>query len=73
MQLVGLSNTSCHFVRVASLQTLTQQSGHNKKGKEQPQKLALLKKKDNVEDKVKSDVEIRNEKDQNEGKRTETA
>ena len=54
-------------LKLASLQTLTQQFGHNKKGKEQPQKLALSKKKDNIEDKVKSGVEIRNERDQHEG------
>ena len=54
-------------LKLASLQTLTQQFGNNKKGKEQPQKLALSKKKDNIEDKVNSGVEIRNKIDQNEG------
>ena len=54
-------------LKLASLQTLTQQFGHNKKGKEQPQNLALSKKKDNIEDKVKSGEEIINERDQNEG------
>ena len=54
-------------LKLASLQTFTQQFGNNKKGKEQPQKLALSKKKDNIEDKVNSGVEIRNKIDQNEG------
>ena len=54
-------------LKLASLQTLTQQFGHNKKGKEQPQNLALSKKKDNIEDKVKNGEEIINEIDQNEG------
>ena len=54
-------------LKLASLQTLTQQFGNNKKRKEQPQNLALSKKKDNIEDKVKSGEDIINKRDQNEG------
>ena len=54
-------------LKLASLQTLTQQFGQNKKGKEQAQKLAVSKKKDNISDPEKTIGKINNEKGHNEG------
>ncbi len=54
-------------LKLASLQTLTQQFGQNKKGKEQAQKLAVSKKKDNISDSEKTNRKINNEKSHNEG------
>tara|TARA_B100000963_G_scaffold337889_1_gene334256 strand:+ start:369 stop:1778 length:1410 start_codon:yes stop_codon:yes gene_type:complete len=54
-------------LKLASLQTLTQQFGQNKKGKEQSQKLALTKKKENISDPEKTDKKINNEEDHKEG------
>ena len=49
-------------LKLASLQTLTQQFGQNKKGKEQAQKLVVSKKKDNISDPEISDPEKTNRK-----------
>ena len=54
-------------LKLASLQTLTQQFGQNRKGKEQAQKLAVSKKKDNISDPEKTNRKINNEKSHNEG------
>ena len=54
-------------LKLASLQTLTQQFGQNRKGKEQAQKLAVSKKKDNISDPEKTNRKINNEKRHNEG------
>ena len=54
-------------LKLASLQTLTQQFGQNKKGKEQAQKLAVSKKKDNISDPEKTTRKINNEERHNEG------
>lgn len=54
-------------LKLASLQTLTQQFGQNKKGKEQPQKLALQKKKDNINDPDNTGRKINNEENHKEG------
>ena len=54
-------------LKLASLQTLTQQFGQNRKGKEQAQKLAVSKKKDNVSDPEKTNRKVNDEKSHNEG------
>ena len=54
-------------LKLASLQTLTQQFGQNKKGKEQAQKLAVSKKKDNISDPEKTNRTINNKESHNEG------
>ncbi len=54
-------------LKLASLQTLTQQFGQNKKGKEQTQKLAVSKKKDTISDTEKTNKKINNEDSPKEG------
>ena len=54
-------------LKLASLQTLTQQFGQNKKGKEQAQKMALTKKRDNIDDPEKTDRKNNNKESHNEG------
>jgi flagellar hook-length control protein FliK len=54
-------------LKLASLQTLTQQFGQNKKGKEQAQKLVVSKKKDNISDPEKTNRKINNKEGHNEG------
>ena len=54
-------------LKLASLQTLTQQFGQNKKGKEQTQKIALSKKKDNINAPDKTSRKINNDDSQKEG------
>ncbi len=54
-------------LKLASLQTLTQQFGQNKKGKEQAQKLAVSKKKDTISDPEKTNKKINKEEGHKEG------
>ena len=54
-------------LKLASLQTLTQQFGQNKKGKEHSQKLTLSNKKDKMDEKAKIGEKINSEENQKEG------
>ena len=54
-------------LKLASLQTLTQQFGQNKKGKEQAQKLAMTKKKDSISDAEQVGEKINKEESYKEG------
>ncbi len=54
-------------LKLASLQTLTQQFGQNKKGKEQTHQLAMSKKKENISDPEKTNKKINNEERHKEG------